>query len=408
VYSPFSVSDIVRCIRDRLDSDPTLQDVWVQAEVSNWFQSRAGHCYFTLKDACATLRAVMWRTIAERQQALPQDGQLVLAHGHVSVYEPQGQVQFYVDSLLPTGLGTLYVRFEELKRRLAAEGLFDTERKRSLPETPCCIGVVTSAQGAAFQDICNVLSRRWPLVRVILSPTLVQGDEAPVQIVAALRALYRRDDVDLIIVARGGGSIEDLWAFNDEGVAHAIAASPVPVVTGIGHEIDTTISDLAADRRAPTPSAAAELAVPDQMEVRSRLAEMRAALADAALRRLGEAQRVIEDHARALTRVSPILRIARERQTIDDLYLRLGRAIEHRVDLLRAQMETVQQRLLGLDPTAVLKRGYAVVRTPDGTIVRRVAQVSEGDAISVRVSDGVFGARVEATSCSPEVGICPN
>jgi exodeoxyribonuclease VII large subunit len=395
--SPYSVFEITQYIKEQLEADPALQDIWIAGEISNWVRSRAGHCYFTLKDARATIRSVIWRTTAERLVIAPEDGQYVLAHGYVSVYEPQGQYQFYVDQLLAAGRGVLYLQFEQLKERLEREGLFDADRKRPLPAFPSCIAVVTSPQGAAFRDICNVLSRRWPLARVLLSPTLVQGEEAPRQIVRALHRLYRRTDIDLVVIARGGGSIEDLWAFNDEQVARAIAESPKPVVTGIGHETDFTIADFVADRRAPTPSAAAEVATPDQVEIRQQLAALAESLQDALERQTAQKQQVLRAHMQTLVRSSPRSRISQERQAIDDLQRRTEQAWRHLMALLREHLSGTERRLRGLDPQATLKRGYAVVRRQDGQVVRQVSQIAPGDKIAIRVSDGGFDANVTSS-----------
>jgi exodeoxyribonuclease VII large subunit len=314
----------------------------------------------------------------------------------VSVYEPQGQYQFYVDMLQTIGRGALYLQFEELKRRLAAEGLFDLERKRALPAFPACIGLVTSPTGAALHDILNVLRRRWPTVRVLLSPTSVQGADAPPQIVAALRALFGNDQVDLILVARGGGSIEDLWAFNDERVARTVAESPVPVVSGVGHEVDFTIADFVADLRAPTPSAAAEVVVPDQGEVRGQLEGLADAAREAVQRRIDDARRDLDGRRQSLLRLSPRLRIERDRQRVDDLWRQAERGWPSRLGLLQERLSGLAHRLDGLNPRAVLARGYAVVRGQDGQVVRTVTQVVAGESISVQVTDGDFAARVEA------------
>jgi exodeoxyribonuclease VII large subunit len=392
--SSYTVGQITRIIKDNLEADPNLRDVWVEGEISNWTRSRAGHCYLTLKDAQAAIRAVIWRSAAGQLTFSPQDGQAVRAHGYVSVYEPQGQYQFYVDGLLAIGRGELYLQFEALRDKLEEEGLLDAARKRPLPAYPVCIGVVTSPTGAALRDILNVLGRRWPLAQVLLSPTLVQGDSAPPQIVAALRSLYRRHDVDVILVARGGGSIEDLWAFNDERVARAIADSPVPVVSGVGHEIDSTIADFVADVRAPTPSAAAEVVVPDRTEIGARVAALDAALVEACARRLHDARLALDDRNLALGRLSPRVRIDRGRQAVDDLARRAERAWTHRQALLQERVAGLERRLGGLNPYAILDRGYAVVRRADGTVIRQVAQALAGEPIEVRVSDGTFPARV--------------
>ncbi len=393
----YSVSEVTGHIKRMLDQEGLLQDLWLEGEISNWSRSRSGHCYFTVKDAGASIRAVIWRSLAGRLSFSPQDGQAVLAHGHVSVYEPQGQYQFYVDVMQPTGRGALYAQYEALKAQLADEGLFAEERKRALPLYPQCIGVVTSATGAAFRDILNVLRRRWPLARVVLVPTLVQGEQAPEQIVAALRRLYAREDVDVIIVGRGGGAIEDRWAFNDEQVARAIAASPVPVIAGVGHEVDYTIADFVADVRAPTPSAAAELAVPDQVEARARLSALAAALAELSGRRLREMATDLRGTRRALSRLSPTLRLSQYRQRVDDLSREIDRRSRYRLTLLRERVSGLCHCLLGREPQSALGRGYAIGRAADETLVRSVGQVRQGDAVSIEVADGRFGARVEST-----------
>jgi exodeoxyribonuclease VII large subunit len=262
-----SVSEVVGYLSEILQEDDLLRALWIQGETSNLSISSAGHCYFTLKDRTAQLRCVLFKHAARGQTGSLENGAQIIVHGRLGVYEAQGNVQLYVDQVQRAGLGALHLEFEALKTRLEEEGLFDPARKRPLPILPRTIGVVTSPQAAAFQDICRVLQARFPAVEVVLAPTLVQGAEAPAQIVAALRQLGQQGGIDVIIVARGGGSIEDLWAFNDEGVARAIVASPIPVVTGVGHETDTTIADFAADVRAPTPSAAAAAVVPDREDV---------------------------------------------------------------------------------------------------------------------------------------------
>lgn len=391
----YSVTQVTLHIKTCFDEDSLLQDLWVEGEISNWSQSRTGHCYLTLKDANAALRAVIWRTLAERLPFRPQDGQSVLAHGHISIYEPQGQYQLYIDHIQPLGQGALYLQFEALKARLSAEGLFDSERKRPLPLMPRRIGVVTSPTAAAFQDILNVLARRWPLVEVILAPTLVQGDVAPPQIVRALEALYQRDDIDLIIVARGGGSMEDLWAFSDEQVARAIVRSPVPVVSGVGHEIDFTIADFAADVRAPTPSAAAEIVVPDRVQMREQIDALASAMTQVIQTRLNRLRSDLDVVLRRMSSRAPSSTIARERQRVDDLARRQERACKHALALKRVQIEGLAHRLVGLNPYATLERGYAIVRDEAGRMIRTVSQVQSNQAIRVRVSDGEFAARTE-------------
>jgi exodeoxyribonuclease VII large subunit len=390
---PYTVSQLTAHIRRLIEDDSALSDLWLEGEVSNSTRASSGHCYFTLKDAGAQIRCVMWRSDADRQSYLPADGDQVLSHGKVGVYEVRGVYQLYVDQIRPAGVGDLYRQFERLKARLEEEGLFAPERKRPLPRFPRCIGVVTSPGAAALRDILNVLSRRFPLTRVLLSPTLVQGDAAPPQIVNAIDLLNERDEVDVIIVSRGGGSLEELWAFNDERVARAVATSCIPVVCGVGHETDFSLADFAADRRAPTPSAAAELAVPDQAEVDKRLADSAAALTGVMRGAVEERRRRLTDHARALRHLSPMTQLVQARQRIDDLMGRAEKAVEHDLRLRRERVDGLLGRLVGVSPEATLARGYAVVRSREtGAVVRSVAQVAPGDGLGVRVADGEFVA----------------
>ena len=338
----------------------------------------------------------MWRAAADRLTWRPEHGAAALARGRISVYLPRGSYQLYVDELHPAGWGDLHLRFEQLRDRLKAEGLFDPERKQPLPSFPRVLGVVTSPQAAALRDVLNVLSRRYPLAQVLLAPSLVQGDQAPPQIVAALQALDTRDDVDVVLLVRGGGSLEELWAFNDEGVARAIAACRHPVVSGVGHETDFTIADFVADLRAPTPSAAAELAVPDQAELRQQIGGWVDRLAANLESRLGQMRQALDGQQRTLQRLSPQARVNTLRQQVDDLTRRASRALAHRLDMSRSGLAGLEARLAALSPLATLERGYAIVhRTETNELVRSVAQVGRGDALSIRVQDGEFGAVVE-------------
>ncbi|MBN1137020.1 MAG: exodeoxyribonuclease VII large subunit [Anaerolineae bacterium] len=389
----WTVGTLTRYIQELLESDLQLGDVWLNGEISNVTRSSAGHLYFTLKDVTAAIGCVMWRTAAEKVTWQPAQGAAALAHGRVSVYAARGYYQLVVDQLRPAGLGDLYSRFEQMRERLRDEGLFDDARKRPLPEFPHVLGIVTSPQAAALRDVLNVIRRRYPLVRIRLAPTLVQGATAPPQIVAALQAIDADDEVDAILVVRGGGSLEELWAFNDEQVARAIFACRHPVVCGVGHETDFTIADFVADVRAPTPSAAAELAVPDQAELRQRVKMRARQMAQALQRRLSLARQAADQQRRALQRLSPQARIDARRQQVDDLSQRAGRSLEHALALHRSQLAGLQARLAALSPLAVLERGYAIVRQQDsGAIVRQVEQVSPGDRLSIRVQDGEFGA----------------
>ncbi len=392
---PLSVSEVTERIKALLEDDEALADVRIAGEISNLSRPASGHMYFTLKDAGAQIRCVMWRSAVVRLRRLPANGDAVIARGHISVYERDGQYQLYADSLVASGVGDLYQEFERLKAKLEAEGLFDAARKRALPAFPRVLGVVTSPTGAAFQDILNVLRRRFPLIEVVLAPTLVQGEEAPPQIAQAIQTL--NDPAlrcDVILVARGGGSLEELWAFNDEQVARAIAGSRVPVVSGVGHEVDFTLADFAADVRAPTPSAAAEIITPDIVELRQNVDALSAGLDEAMQARIDAARADLETLRRALRVLSPLGQLTRSRERVAELRLRFDAALASRLNVLRAQLNGLHGRLESVSPTATLARGYAIVqRASDGAVVRSVSDVAAGDALTVRVADGAFGAR---------------
>jgi exodeoxyribonuclease VII large subunit len=390
----WTVSDLNAYIRQLFEIDYRLQDVELQGEISNFTRAASGHLYFTLKDDAAQIRCVMWRSAAERLRFRPANGDAVLATGRVSVYEASGQYQFYAETMQPAGRGDLALAFERLKEKLAAEGLFDAETKQPLPPFPRKIGIVTSADAAALRDILNVLRRRNPLLEVLVAPTLVQGDQAPPQIIRALQWLDGRDDIDTIIVARGGGSIEDLWAFNEEGVARAIFAARHPVIVGVGHETDFTIADFVADVRAPTPSAAAELVAPDLSDYPAYIAHAADRLADALDQRLNEARRRLKSQVQFLGLLSPRSRLDNARQTNDVLVARMAAAIERRIERLRARLDLTAAELAAVSPLGALNRGFAIVRDANGDLVRRVADVAPGARLTVQVSDGRFGATV--------------
>jgi exodeoxyribonuclease VII large subunit len=385
----WTVSKLTFYIRKLLEENEVLQDVWVQGEISNLSRPASGHIYFTLKDSSAALRCVMWKTSAVRLGMPLQDGKAVEVHGKIGVYEVSGQYQLYADQIRPVGEGALYQEFMRLKAMLEAEGLFAPERKRLIPMFPKTIGIVTSATGAALRDMLNTLRRRLPLVEVILAPSPVQGIEAPPALVKAIQLLnYQLPDV--ILLARGGGSIEDLWAFNDERVVRAVANSAVPVICGVGHETDFTLSDFAADLRAPTPTAAAELATQITMiDLHASLQSYKTRLVSGTLNRLAEQKTSLSSLISELRYVSPKRRIQSGRQHVDELTRRARSSLFHQVQLQSAHIKGMQRRLQALNPMAVLRRGYAVVtRKDDGSVVSRVEQVS--DEMKVRVSDGEF------------------
>jgi exodeoxyribonuclease VII large subunit len=388
------VTDLNRRVRSLLDGDPQLADVWVEGEISAPSYPPSGHCFFTLKDAASQVRAVIFREELGRAMVRPEHGMAVICHGRVRAYEPQGVYQLYVESLTPAGAGDLHARYEQLRARLAAEGLFDADRKRPLPRWPRRIGVVTSPVGAVWQDIRNVVRRRYPLVELVLAPAAVQGEAAAPAIATALQRLYRQPGLDLVIVARGGGSLEDLWAFNDERVVRTIVAAPVPVIAGVGHESDVTLADFAADVRAATPSAAAELAVPDGTQLPAILARLRDRASAALVARLAAGKRLLAAEEQALTGNAPNLPAARQRAA--ELLDRGHRALAARAERERAVLSGLEAGLRALGPGATLARGYAVARLEDGIIVRDPAQAPVGAPLEVVVQRGALATRVEA------------
>ncbi len=387
----YAVRELTTYLRELFDSDPHLSDIWVAGEVSNVSRPASGHVYFTLKDGDSTIRCVFF---ARRNQPssstakLIEHGHGVVAHGRISLYEQRGDLQCYVDFIQPEGVGALQMEFERLKAQLDAQGLFDDARKRPLPRFPRTIGVVTSESGAVFHDICQVLRRRWPLAEVVLSPAPVQGPLAASGIVGGIEQLNRRGDIDVMIVGRGGGSIEELWAFNEEPVARAIFASAVPVVSAVGHETDTTIADFVADRRAPTPSAAAEIVAPDRIDVTVRLGIAAGTLASIVHQSIGvERESLRYAHSRMERRLPDVYR---DRQRIDDLAQRGLRAAEAAHRRVVSGVGGCVWRLRALDPFATLERGYAIVQQ-GARVISSVGDVKSGDALDVRVKDGSFG-----------------
>lgn len=392
--SVWSVSELTAYIREMFELDYRLQDVEVTGEISNFTRAASGHLYFTLKDGAAQIKCVMWRSQAERLRFRPVEGDAVLARGRISVYDAGGVYQLYAERLQPAGRGDLAVAFERLKESLAAEGLFDGEYKKPIPRLPRKIGIVTSADAAALRDILNVLQRRNPLVSVLIAPTLVQGEMAPAQIVRALRWLDDRDDIDTIIIARGGGSIEDLWAFNDERVARAIFAARHPIISGVGHETDFTIADFVADLRAPTPSVAAELAVPDLSNIQPVLEEWAAVLDRNMLEAVSTRREALRSRSQMLWLLNPRRLVDADRQQIDALTERLGRAVQRVYDRQTSRLAIAQAGLMAFSPEATLSRGFAIVRDAGGRVIISIEQARPGEQVSVRVRDGEFTARV--------------
>jgi exodeoxyribonuclease VII large subunit len=390
-----TVSQLTFHIRKQLENDPTLQDVWVEGEISNLSRPASGHIYFTLKDKNASLRCMMWKPDAARLRVALKDGMAIEAHGRITVYEPQGTYQLAVNLLQLKGEGALYQEFLRLKALLEAEGLFDVERKRPIPELPRKIGIVTSGTGAALRDMLNTLRRRLPLAQVILAPSPVQGIEAPSALVNAILSINKQNP-DVILLARGGGSIEDLWAFNDEQVVRAVADSNAPIICGVGHETDFTLCDFAADLRAPTPTAAAELATRTTVvDLQELLTSYFSRLSSSTLNLITEQKASVSAFASRLKYVSPERRIQSEYQTLDELSRRAHSALMHRIQLQSNHVNGISKRLLSLNPEGILSRGYAIIsRKDDGIVVSKVSQ-AHGE-MKVRVSDGEFEVNVKS------------
>ena len=383
----YTVAQVTSHLRQSFERDPMLADLWVVGEISNLRVSSSGHSYFTLKDDQSVLNCVMFR--GQPGSELLAVGTEVSAHGRITFYEPRGSTDFMVDLAMPQGVGELSLELERLRLRLEAEGLFEPSRKRPLPQFPGVVGVVTSPAGSVFHDIQNVVRRRYPLVELVLSPTQVQGAEAAPMIVAALERLERDNRASVVIIARGGGSLEELGPFNEEAVARAIYASKVPIVSAIGHETDFTIADYVADVRAPTPSAAAELVVPDQYELRRRLA----ALADFTHRAAAHRTQSNKDKLSGILRrmESGLPDLATWRRRVDDLSRGAHSGWAARIGLARSRTEGMEYRLKALDPAATLGRGFSVVENrATGRVVTSAAHAEQGDPLAITVTDGTI------------------
>lgn len=394
----YPVTQVARYLRDLVEGDPVLGDVWVAGEISNYTLAQSGHIYFTLKDQGAQLRCVFFRSNNLPHRRHMQVGASLVIHGRTSLYIERGDLQFIVDFVQPAGVGALQAEFERRRERYDAEGLFEPSRKRPLPAFPMHVGIVTSAQGAALQDIRTVLARRWPLARLTLSPAQVQGESAAVEVADAIRSLTPRglpqQWPDVMIVGRGGGSIEDLWAFNEEPVIRAIFASPIPVVSAVGHETDITLADLVADQRAPTPSAAAELVAPDRLEVGSAVTRMSASTYMHVSRKLAASSQSVD---RAMSRIE------RRLPETGSLHRRIGghadrlrHAMGRSISEAREQTAGLSARLRTLSPFATLDRGYAIVSRPDGGVIADAASATAGDQLVIQWRDGTRSARVES------------
>ena len=392
-----TVSQINEYIKMLMDSNPVLKNVWIKAEISNFTNHyRTGHFYFSLKDDNALVRAVMFKSYAQNVKFEPQDGMKVLIHGRVSAFVRDGQYQVYVDEMLPDGTGALYLAFEQLKRKLEAKGLFDESRKKPLPRIPAKIGIVTSPTGAAIQDMLNILGRRFPSADIYIYPAQVQGTDAAPQLIEGLRYFNREDSVDVIIIGRGGGSAEDLWAFNDEQLAYAVADSHIPVISAVGHESDFTICDFVADKRAPTPSAAAEIAVPDMSDILSALDSIKMRMANILIGKINAFRKNLKYLSESGVFSDPAYIVNDRKMEILHLSEKLDMLAEKKTDKCRAVLGGLASKLEALSPLAVVSRGYGVVTAEDGKMVKSVKQVKNGDSIDVRIADGSISAVVKS------------
>ena len=393
-----TVSQLNEYVKMLMESNPVLRNVWIKGELSNFKNHYStGHFYFSLKDDSAIVRGVMFRSYAQNVQFAPRDGMKVLVHGRVSAFVRDGQYQIYVDEILPDGVGSLYVAFEQLKRRLGEQGLFDEARKKPLPRYPERIGIVTSPTGAAIQDMMNILGRRFPCAAITLYPALVQGPDAAPQLIRGIEYFNETRSADVIIVGRGGGSMEDLWAFNDERLALCIASSEIPVISAVGHESDFTICDFVADKRAPTPSAAAELAVPDRAELQAALSGVGSKLGRVLLTKIQNSKNSLKylREAGVLSGAAPI--VNERRMGLLYAARTMDSAMDGVLQRDKAALAATTAKVEALSPLSVLSRGYGVIQDAEGVSVRSVAKVKAGDEISIRVRDGRIDATVKST-----------
>lgn len=397
----WTVSELTWRIKRIIESDNELKSLWVTGEISNFSRPASGHIYFTLKDGKSVLKCVMWRSDVKSLEKLPNNGDSIEVHGSISVYEASGQYQLYADKIRPVGQGLLFQEFLNLKEKLENDGLFDTTHKREIPLIPHIIGIVTSPTGAAIQDMLKTIKRRFPLVQIVIAPTQVQGEEAPNGIIAAIELLNKKVQPDVILLARGGGSIEDLWAFNDENVARAIFNSEAPVITGVGHETDFTIADFVSDLRAPTPTAAAELAVPNREDLKSIITGYQFQLAKELANKITFEKQYLNNLINLISQFSPENYVRYGRQVLDEYLHRMAIAIRHQLNLEKSNIENFKLQIHALNPLSVLARGYAIVTTLDNQVVHSVHQVKTREQINIRILDGKLHATVNNVEAEP-------
>jgi exodeoxyribonuclease VII large subunit len=395
-YIP-TVSEINKYIKEILSKDIILSNLWVRGEISNFKHHYSGHMYFTVKDETSLLKCVMFKTNCDNLKFAPENGMKVIIKGYVSVFERDGQYQLYAEEMQPDGLGNLHLAFEQLKRKLQAEGLFDQKFKKKIPYLPKCIGVVTSPTGAVIRDICNVLGRRFGNIEVKVYGVAVQGELAPKQIAKAIAKFNELNCVDLIIVARGGGSLEELWAFNEEIVARSIFESGIPIISAVGHETDFTIADFAADLRAPTPSAAAEIAVPEKLMLERKLNDLKQRLNASLVKNLNTKRDKLEKLSQSFAFKQPYNRVYQERMRLDQLNKYLARGMEAVVEQSASQLSVLAGKLNAMSPLGIIARGYSIVkRASDRSIVKSIGDVCKKDKLEINVIDGTISCIVES------------
>lgn len=391
-----TVAQLNAYIKQLIDSNMVLSNVWIKGEISNFTNHRTGHFYFTVKDPDSLIRAVMFKSAVSKLKFLPENGMKVLVRGRVSAFVRDGQYQIYVEDMEPDGIGSLYIAFEQLKRKLEAEGLFAPSRKKPLPKIPMRVGIITSPTGAAVRDMINVTRRRFPYAKLTLFPSLVQGPDAPAQLIDGINYFNAFRSVDVIIIGRGGGSIEDLWAFNDETLARTVAASTIPVISAVGHETDFTICDFAADMRAPTPSAAAEIAVPDTAELKRKINNIVGHMELALTRSIGARRSQLAQLSKSRALTSPQNFIDDKRMLLLSLSARLEQEMKLSLTQKRAGFASLTASLEALNPMSVISRGYSAVFDGDGKLIKSVRQIEKGDRFTFRTTDGsVVGDVVE-------------
>ncbi|MBP2634187.1 MAG: xseA [Firmicutes bacterium] len=393
----YTVSDLTKYIKSIFDRDQKLLSIFVKGELSNFKSHYSGHCYFTLKDAGSQIKGVMFKSRAQFLKFVPRDGMKVIACGQITVFERDGQYQLYADQLIPDGVGELSIAFNQLKEKFMAEGLFDDSRKKKLPFLPSSVGIITSPTGAALRDIITVAKRRHPGIPLILYPVQVQGIEAPGQIVQAIREFNKLKNVDIIIAGRGGGSIEDLWAFNDEQVVRAIAASHIPIVSAVGHQTDYTLADFVADCRAATPSQAAEIVVPDVYELKRYITTLKSMLETNMRSYIRQRRQIVNQLRSSKVFAQPEKLFAARRQLLDSYIERLGQSVRKVIADKRQTVTINAEKLSVLNPLAVLGRGYSVVRTQDGQVITNASQVQPEQKLDIILHQGQLSVAVSKT-----------